>query len=63
MNHCYFSLTKKAEQNADADTDEEVTVPFPDLMDMAKCLESGGVCPLFTNHNHTYSCLLVSLDR
>lgn len=52
MNHCCFSLTKKAEQDADADADEEVTVPFPDLMDVAKCLESGGVCALFTIKLH-----------
>lgn len=37
--------TQKAEQEGDGEGDEEVVVPFPDLMDVARCLESGGVSP------------------
>ena len=40
-----FSSLQKAEQNADADADEEVVIPFPDLLDVARCLELGGVSP------------------
>lgn len=43
MNLPFPHQKKKAEQDADADADEEVVVPFPDLMDIARCLEYGGV--------------------
>ena len=46
--HLSTEHMQKADLDGDADGEEEVVIPFPDLMDVARCLESGGVCPF--NH-------------
>ena len=37
---CIFSFQKL---DADEDIDEEVSTPFPDLMEVSRCFEAGGV--------------------
>ena len=43
MIHLNISVTQKTDEDAEEEIDDEVSIPFPDLLEVCRCFELGGV--------------------